>query len=346
MKKLTKFIFGRTSCASMVLVLCLMIYSQPLWSQSKSTLFDSLYQIPSLQIRIHVNVDSVIAGKFTPAVHNGKMEVLTEEVSLFNLPLEISVRSKSRRRYCDFPPLKFNFVKADLQRIGLDRQDDYKIVTHCLNDPVGEEILLKEFMVYELYQILTPVSLRAKLFDMTYVNSENDKEIQKKAVILESEDEFAENMQGELCNCMGATRDSIDPFLFEQMALFQYMIGNIDLDHQVERNVKLIRQVRNKSLIPFAYDFDYAAVVNAPYAFPKVKDNRLLKRTYLGFPENQAIMEKVKQVFIEKKSDMLLHVENFALVSKKERRSIISYLKKFYKEIEAPDFELPYGKGF
>jgi hypothetical protein len=346
MKKFTKQLLGYIRFASILVGLCITFNTQTLWSQSKSTLFDSLNQVSALNVRIEVDIDTLLAGKLTPAIHDGKMEVFSEEALLFGLPLKISVRSKSRRRYCDFPPLKFNFVKADLENIGLNRQDDYKIVTHCLHDPEGEEILLKEFLVYELYQILTPVSLRAKLIDMTYINSENDQELEKKAIILESEKEFAENMKGKLCNCMGTPRDSIDPFLFEQMAMFQYMVGNIDMDPIVERNVTLIRQGANKPMIPIAYDFDYAAIVNAPYVFPKVKDNRMLKRTYLGFPENEAVMEKVKQTFKEKKSTFLDHVEQFDSISKKERRLILTYLNKFYKEIQDPDFKPPYGKGF
>ena len=44
-----------------------------------------------------------------------------------------------------------------------------------------------------------------------------------------------------MCDCMGTTADSINAYQFELLCMFQYMVGNDDMDHRVERNVKLLK---------------------------------------------------------------------------------------------------------
>ncbi|MDH3650409.1 MAG: hypothetical protein OEQ53_12055 [Saprospiraceae bacterium] len=331
--------------------LCLVLSQRPGWAQSAaegerlSTLFDSLYNLSISEIQIHVDLDSLLAGRLTENEHKAEMKVKGDTGTTIELPLKISVRSKSRRRYCDFPPLKFDFPRDDLRAMGLRRQDDYKIVTHCLDSPAGEACLLKEYMTYKLYSIITPLSLRAKLVDMIYVDTKGENTVKQKAIILESNKEFAKKHDGKLCNCMGTSLDSIDAFLYEQMAMFQYMIGNVDMNYLVERNVKFVRQKPNHPMIPVAYDFDFSALVNAPYVYPNVKDNRFLKRSYLGFKENEAILEQVRNVFIERKEEILSYIENFEQIPKMERRACVLYVKKFFKQIEKSRLDLPYAKA-
>jgi hypothetical protein len=309
------------------------------------TLFDSLNKLSNVNIHIEVDVDSLLAGKFKAYEHEAKMRVFSEDNEVLNLPLKISIRSKSRRIHCDFPPLKFNFKKGNLEKYGLDRRDTYKIVTHCLDDPSGEEILLKEYMVYEMYRMITPVSLGAKLVDITYTDVYSNEKLETKAIILESEKEFAKKLEGKMCDCFGTGIDEVDPFLYEQLAMFQYMIGNIDYDHVAERNIKFVRQKSEQPMIPVPYDFDFAALVNAPYVFPEIRNNRFLKRSYLGYPGNKWILEPVMKQFLAVKDDLLSYIEDFPHISKREKKSILLYIKKFYKEIETPGFEFPYREG-
>ncbi len=310
-----------------------------------STLFDSLYNLPIEKVKIVVDLDSLLEGRMTNDEHAAEMHVYTDKGITMMLPLNISVRSRSRRRLCDFPPLKFDFVKGDLKDMGLRKQDDYKIVTHCLDGPQGEQVLVKEFLIYQLYQIITPMSLRAKLVDMTYINSVSKEEFEKKAIILESDKEFAKRQDGKLCNCMGTSKDSIDPFLFEQLAMFQFMIGNADMAYLVERNVKFVRQAPDKPMIPLAYDFDFAALVNAPYVYPRVLDNRSLPRSYLGFRDYAHVLPEVIQKFVQKKEEIFSYIEAFEYISNFERRLCLQYVKKFYRQIEKKKVQLPYAKG-
>ena len=139
------------------------------------TFFDSLYRLSFDHIEITVDIDSLLEFKLTPIEHPSVLKVVAADSVLLELPLKVSVRSKSRRRYCDFPPIKLNFVKGQLEEIGLDRDDEFKIVTHCLKSKSGELGLKKEKLIYDLYSIITPISLRSKLFEIVYVDKNSGK---------------------------------------------------------------------------------------------------------------------------------------------------------------------------
>src|SRR5690606_11790464 len=101
-----------------------------------------------------------------------------------------------------------------------------------------------------------------------------------------------------------------------------YMVGNLDMNYGVERNVKFIRQKPGEPWLSFAYDFDHASIVNAPYVYPDVKNNMTIRPVYLGFTENAGYLDEVKMRFREKKSAIIGYIQEFELISKNDRRDI------------------------
>jgi hypothetical protein len=71
---------------------------------------------------------------------------------------EIKVRSRGifRRDYCDFPPLMLNFKMKDSTEGEFSRINKLKMVTQCKAG--NEEILLKEYLIYKLYNVITDIA--------------------------------------------------------------------------------------------------------------------------------------------------------------------------------------------
>ena len=46
-----------------------------------------------------------------------------------------------------------------------------KVVTHCKGSQDYEEYVLKEYLCYKIYNIISPVSFRVRLVRMTYVDT-------------------------------------------------------------------------------------------------------------------------------------------------------------------------------
>ena len=319
----------------------LKLLAQTATASEQPSFFDTLASLPLEKLVLHGPLDSAILEKYTDREYPAQLTVQYQGGEI-NLPLKLSVRSRSRRRYCTFPPLKFNFVKGDLEAMGLSRQDDYKIVTHCIEEPVDASHLRKEKMIYDIYQELSPASLRAIWVDLEYHCTVTDSNYTKPVILLESFAELASRQEGEPCDCMGTSKDSIDAFQYELVAMLQYMIGNADMDYKVERNVRLIKYPDGRKWLPIAYDFDYACLVNAPYVYPQLADNRSIRTKYLGIKEHADQLPDVKNHFIERKDNIIDLVKKYPGLSSTERRLCLQYIRAFYRDIENKDFYLSY----
>ncbi len=321
--------------------LSVQLFSQDALVVSQTTLFDTLASLSTNAIKISTDMDSLKANRLNDSEIKATFMASNAMGQVISLPVKVSVRSKSRRRYCSFPPLKLNFTKADLVAQGLARDDEYKIVTHCLDDREDQSHLLREFMVYQLYQIITPISHRAILVDIEYHCSKTDSTFTRKAILLESFEQLVNKYEGEECDCMGTPMDSIDRLQYEIVAMLQFMVGNDDMDHKVQRNVKLIRR-KNQPWIPVAYDFDYACIVNAPYVYEKYDDNRAIRTKYLGHRENAEHLPEVRELFIAKKDEIWEYVKEFEGLEKADKRLCLKYIKDFYQSIENKSYQIPY----
>ena len=85
------------------------------------------------------------------------------------LPLTLKVRGNFRRSKanCAFPPLLIDFPKKKTKNTLFAQQNKLKLVTHCQTD----EWVVREYLVYKLYNLLTDLSFRARLAQVTYADS-------------------------------------------------------------------------------------------------------------------------------------------------------------------------------
>ena len=295
-----------------------------------SSLFDRWMTDNNTNIELHVNFDSLEVYRkkvdFMPAkvIQNGEV-----------LDLEVAVRGKFRRRTCAMPPLKLKFKKAGLRAAGLNTHNDFKLVTHCTNDEAGQDALLREQLTYELYRTISPeASFRTQLLTITYVNTADGSTTTSYAILIEDVDEMKNRLGGKSCNdCYNMPIDNVANA--ETIALFQYLIGNVDYSTRMVRNLKLISGADGQStFVP--YDFDYCGLVNAGYAKgmahlnqDKVTD-RILAWEFAdapNFDEAADYLVSLKDTLI----DQVLDFDGLADASKKE---ITKYLKAGLRQIK------------
>ena len=87
---------------------------------------------------------------------------------------------------------------------------------------------------------------------------------------------------------------------------------------------------------PVPYDFDFAGLVNAPYAVPPENTDieNVTQRFYMGYPRSFEELENIISVFEEKKQSILLMIKNFHLLSNKILKNVSGYIEDFYKIAE------------
>jgi hypothetical protein len=305
------------------------------------SIFDQLYRDGEvLRISIETDLDALInerpGEEAVPATFvytAANKQKLTEEI-------KVSARGKFRRRVCGFPPVRLNFSKSSLRQQGLSPKfDKLKLVTHCLDDrSASQDNVLKEYLIYKLYNELTPYSLRAQLVRVDYIDSQkNLPRIRRYGIILEDPDELALRMGGKECKeCYNLGEEQIDAGLENLMCVFQYMIGNTDWSLAMVRNIKLIERA-DGIVVPVPFDFDFAGFVNASYALPNA-DYGLLstkQRAFLGRESTWSAMAPTLEAFAEKKAVFLQIIRRARLLSYDGRTECTAYLESFYREIEA-----------
>ena len=248
---------------------------------------------------------------------------------------EVKPRGKYRRRVCDFPPLKVKFAKDDLTKYGLAPFNTLKLVTHCLSDQTdGKDALLREFLAYEYYQEVSPMSYRVKLAEITYVDSKKrEKSVTRLAFFLEPTDELADRLDGEEIETFGLSLDQIEPRNALEMRTFQYLVGNTDWDVPNLRNIKLIRHKTTGDLFAIPFDFDLTGWVDASYAVPNTNLGQydVKDRYFIGDLPSKEAWNQCYTRFENARAGLESEIGSMEALSASSKRELLRYLESFFE---------------
>ena len=251
-----------------------------------------------------------------------------------SVPVKLTIRGTSRRekQICNFPPLKLDLPKGQVEGTVFDGQNKLKLVVPC-NDrrELYQRYALLEYLVYRTYNLLTPVSFRVRLLHMTFKDTSGENEDRTKyAFVIEDVDRLAERHFGEELELK-----QLHPYRLESreaalLDVFQYMVGNTDWSAAYFHNIKLIQARGLYGIIP--YDFDQAGAVDARYAAPNpgLKIETVYERVYRGFCRNGVNFRELFSFFNERKADIYGMVERFEVLEESARRDLLEYYDGFY----------------
>jgi hypothetical protein len=256
-----------------------------------------------------------------------------------NKEVRLKSRGTMRNEYCDFPPIKLNFMKRDsLQKVP-GKITNLKMVTHCQSG--NEEYLLKEYLIYKLYNELTDFSFRVRLVRVEYINThKKSKPIEAYAFLIEPEEMLAERTHSKQQKITYISQKAIMPEIMDRVAIFNYMIGNTDWSVAMQHNIKVLKEPAADSsgqalIVP--YDFDFSGLVNAHYALPaeglgleSVRDRR-----YLGICRSEDVFLNDIKEFRDKKDDFYRVINEFSRISDRTKKDIIRYLDSFYSGFDS-----------
>lgn len=266
-----------------------------------------------------------------------------------SIPVEVKTRGHSRKllNNCSYPPLLLHFINPEqLKNSMFSEQNKMKLVMPCK----GDEYVVKEWLVYKLYNLFTPLSFKARLVK---VKLEDDSQKPKNipsfyGILLEEEKQLAKRN-----HLVAITRNTnpknTDKETFLQMAVFEYMIGNTDWSVQYQQNIKLMAKDSLGISYTLPYDFDHSGFVSAPYAKPaeELEMSTIRERRYRGFcmPDLKGF-DKTLTKFNSLKTDIYQLVTNCKLLDAKNIKNTIQFLDDFYITINNPkmwqkDFAYP-----
>lgn len=262
-----------------------------------------------------------------------------------NKNIKIKARGEIRRTICDFPPLFLNFKMKDSlagEFIGINK---LKVVPYCKQG--YEDYVLREYLVYKLYNVLTDNSLKVRLFRINFINTARQARPNTQfGFAIEPIKLFEKRTHSMEMENIKVNQKFIKPEMMDRCAIFNYMIGNTDWSVPNSHNVILFRQPESGQpslamIVP--YDFDYAGLVDAEYAVPyetlPIKSVR--ERLYLGICRTKEEYRNSLKEFLEKKEKFYSVINNFPYLSSRSKKEIINYLNDFYSEFSKRDMIIP-----
>ncbi len=273
----------------------------------------------------------------TPVEHPVSLTYPDVRQQLVALPLKVKVRGNFRRKSanCLFPPLLLDFSKKKTRNTVFEDQNKLKLVTHCQI----EEYVVREYLVYKLYNLLTDVSFRARLARVTYADSAGKRAPETHwAFLLEDEDTMAKRSGATLRKLKQTKMGYVDSLSMATVVIFEYLIGNTDWSVPFLHNIRLLSVSPNARPLAVAYDFDHAGIVDAKYALPAEQLNieSVRQRLYRGLPYSMTTFQKVFDRFNQVKPQLYALYTNETRLSPGYVKRTLRYLDEFYTLINKP----------
>lgn len=265
--------------------------------------------------------------------------------------IQLSPRGFSRRTLgiCTFPPLRLN-LDGERQGTVLQGQNKLKLVTRCQRSAAYEQLTVLEYTAYRLYNEITPLSFRVRPVRTTYRDTERNRdEVQFNFLIEDVDDVARRNRRTALDVQTREVRSSqLDPNQAALVAMFQYMIGNLDWDmvegpagEECCHNGKLLAasETARENVLPVAYDFDFSGFVNAPYAEPPqgMPVRSIRQRHYRGLCRfnDQAVTAAAH--FRDHRDQLYAIIDGETRLTASRRETAHRYIEAFFEIIDDPD---------
>lgn len=314
------------------LLLCLLL---PILA-SATSIFDRMYtgNEEPVALRLELPMDSLLAK--VNGGQNARVSFTDVSGQANTWELEVALRGKFRRQRCEFPPLKLNFSKKDLSAAGLEKFDKYKLVSTCSSDPLAGNLVLKEYLAYRAYNLLTENSFRVQRLTITYVDTNgNHPDRVEEGFIIEETDELAARLQlEEVESALGLPAHAYDPAAEATHALLQYLVSNGDWSTVLARNIKVFKTTDGQ-YIPVGYDFDFSGWVGAPYASPtsEIGQQSIYQRIYQGYVQPDDVMRKVADNFRTQRRSVLSLISGFSDLDEADRTVLHRFASRFFRDL-------------
>jgi len=253
------------------------------------------------------------------------------------LPVKLKVRGHFRRQWnvCSFPPLSLDFPIKKTQDTPFANQNKLKLITHC----EVEEYVVREYLVYRLYNLLTDLSFRARLCKVTYLDSAGKLKPETRwAALLENEDDMRKRNGGKSNKLRMVNMPDVDSLSMATLGVFEYLIGNTDWSVPYRHNIRLLTLPTYAKPVPVPYDFDHAGIVETFYALPgeNVGIASVRDRIYRGPLYSMALLQRVFEHFNQLKPQFYAFYQNDSRLDPAYVKNTLRYLDEFYSEINTP----------
>lgn len=304
-----------------------------------TSFLQEIKQDSAIDLYLTLDWKDIERHKQDKAYRPAKIALETTDGDAFSLDARVRTRGHMRLGICSFPPIKLKFEKSDLALHSLSPLNEVDLVHHCHEGDQYDQYLLREYMAYKLFELISPYSFHVQLVRLHYQNpSGGEAHESSYAFLVENMEELADRLHGKRNKNAIISKNAIEREPFLKVCLFQFMIGNTDWYIPSRHNLEFIGVQPNKLLVTVPFDFDYSGFVSTPYAVhhETLNISSVSVRYYQGWCQTDEEVTEALKIFRDQKEKILGmcdHIQGFNERSVKHTRE---YLEEFFNIIENP----------
>lgn len=304
---------------------------------SSISIFRYFHQRPDSlpTLRMETNWGRLVRTKMAEEYQEAQLSFIGPDGGRDTLPVKMKARGNVRKEVCYYPPVKLKFQKSDLKTLNFNNMNEVKCVFPCRNGERDADYLLREALIYRLYEQISPVHLHTQLVRLEGIQDGKDK-LNSYALLIEHEEEFSVRLNARvvergIVNVGGLNREQ-----YLRMVFFQYMIANTDWSLPNRHNVQMVSVEGYPRIVVVPYDFDYAGFVDAPYAIPAdvLPIKNVTDRYFLGYDVTKEEALETARFFLSKKEELLGICKNYQWLGEKSRKAVMDNLLDFFEILE------------
>jgi hypothetical protein len=242
---------------------------------------------------------------------------------------------------CSFPPLRINFRSKAAEGTVFEGQDKLKLVVPCKpNLTVYEQYVLREYLLYRVYGLVTDRSFDVRLARITFRDSSGgDEPFTRFGFFIESDTALAARLHAQLMDIPEGKiirAQMLRPEASTTVAVFEYMIGNTDwADAEIHNVATLLTDGRVE---PIPYDFDFSGAVETPYATPApgLPIKTVRQRYYRGWCWPGQDVAPILERFRSARPRIQDLYRTFPWLDDHVRDETLTYFGSFFESIDTP----------
>ena len=289
-----------------------------------------------IEMTLTTDIKKLQTEKKLEAYQDASVVMRFPDSTIINEGIRLYARGHFRRENCTIPPIMLNFRNPTSPK--LSKLGKLKLVIGCGNATDDEQLILKEYLAYKIYNLLEEKSFRVRLLKVNYNDSRSKmKSFSQYAFIIEDDADMAKRNKCVKKDDQQWQTESTDRSTMTMVGIFEYMISNGDWSVPNNHNTKLIFEKANIGALPHVvpYDFDHSGFVNAGYALPNelLGTETVTERVYRGFPRTMEELQATFEIYRKQKDAITSRIMNFTLLKERARKELATYLEEFYKTI-------------
>ncbi len=306
----------------------------------KSSFYDYLFNLEGLpKITINTNVKRLIRKSLKEEYQEATLQVIEPESGKTNLfKGRIRARGNHRKKVCNIPPVKFDFPKKTLDSLGLLKNDKLKFVFPCRENHRSQELLYKEFFLYELYKFIDTNSIIVKLMDVEFREKDEEK-LKFNGFLIEDEDEYARRKNAIVIENGRINPSRLHRSSFLKMLFFQYMIANTDWTVANRHNLELVKLPGIDKVVALPYDFDYSGFVGQEYAVPheSLPIDEVTDRYFFNYKIREHEFYEMVRFYESIEEDVYRICDEATYMKPRTINSNKAFFRKFFELLERPE---------